>query len=531
MLLSKEELAPESPATVMIEVPKQPLPAAPMPEPPQPSYVSASAATQMISMEDFSPSELKMAADSAENMKETPFQQQDDSAMATMMVERPEPPKPPAPQPPPPPPKAPQATMRPAQPPLVTMRPAPPPEPAVTMRPEPAAPVPAPKPAPPPPEPPRKKETAKQKTPAPFAAPQVTPPPAPAPQQPAPTTASIPKPAAAGAKPGGGSLKLLGIIAVGLAVLIGIAGAAFFIIPKFIKPAPEEPKPIAKPIQVAPKPVEQPKPVEAPPQLPTVGKLTISSEPPGAAVFLDSEQKGVTPLEVPDITFGKHIVKLTLKGYSDNQQEIEFSADNSQIDVPVVLEKAVPQSGTLVVQSNPEGAFIIVNNRALGTTPKTLGNQKPGKVAVTLKKDGYRDYSETIRISAGKSVNINANLEEIPKVVVKPPEPVKPVEPEVRRGELVTLGPDVTPPKSIKKAFAKYPDAARRQRLEGVVGLSILVSETGQVIDVKVTRSANPILDEAAVSAVKEWQYQPATKKGVQVRVWLPVSMSFQAGR
>src|SRR5262249_13307394 len=125
----------------------------------------------------------------------------------------------------------------------------------------------------------------------------------------------------------------------------------------------------------------------------------------------------------------------------------------------------------------------------------------------------------------------NANLEEIPKVVVKAPEPPKPVEPQVKPGDLVTLGPDVVPPKATKKTFARYPEAARKLRLEGVVGLSILVSETGKVLDVKVTKSTNSILDQAAVDAVKGWEYQPATKKGVPVKVWVPVSMSFQAGR
>ena len=56
------------------------------------------------------------------------------------------------------------------------------------------------------------------------------------------------------------------------------------------------------------------------------------------------------------------------------------------------------------------------------------------------------------------------------------PKPVAPVEPKVTPGMLVQLGqPGVVPPKSIKKVPAKYPEAAKQRRLEGVVGLSILI--------------------------------------------------------
>lgn len=538
--VSREQLeaAAAAPPTMMIEIPKQPLKPEPVPE--QPPFVSASAPTQMISMQDFAQSDLRM-----DSVPETPAPTQYDEIslpdaelpdMATMMVQREPAPAPPPPPPPKPPQPEPMLTMRPTVPepePSALAEQAPEEDIGMTIRPTPPPPPPAVK------APKEKKE--KKKETGKFQAPVLPPePPAPPPsQEPAPApppvapagTASVPRPAAAQPKPGGGSLKLLGLIAVVIALLVLIVGG-IFIIPKLTKKEEPPPQPLPTPIKVEPRP-EPPQPTPEPaPQLPTAGKISLSSEPTGATVFVDDQEKGVTPLDIPDLPFGKHVIKLSLKGYQDNQQEVQLSEDLAELAVPTVkLEKAVAQMGTLVVESEPSGAFIIINNRAVGTTPKTLANQKPGKVSVTLKKDGYRDFSETIKISAGKSASLKGTLEEIPKPVVEPPKPVKPVEPEVKPGELVALTADVTPPKALKKAFAKYPDAARRQRLEGVVGLSLLVSETGQVIDVKVTKSANPILDEAAVAAVKQWQYQPATKKGVVVKVWIPVSMSFQAGR
>jgi protein TonB len=119
---------------------------------------------------------------------------------------------------------------------------------------------------------------------------------------------------------------------------------------------------------------------------------------------------------------------------------------------------------------------------------------------------------------------VNAQLTEVPKPVVAE---VKPKEPEVKPGELVQLGPGVTPPKSVSKTSVAYPDAARKQKLEGTVQLNMLISETGHVIDVRVLKSAHPLLDEAAVSTVKEWVYEPAKKQGVPVKVWLSTSITF----
>ena len=516
MMISREELQtpPAAAATVMIEIPRMPDPIPPMP-PPAPPLIpdDASAPTEMISLEELRGSAQKSAP---------PPPEQPSSAMPTMMIDS----NPPAPPPPPPfKEEEPMVTMRPTPAaPKKSPAPPPPPEPEVTMRPM--------------PQEKQERKPARQDTGIRHSVP--TPPPSPpAPEPPSQAVSAAPPPlppaATAQSKAAGGSLKALGILAVIVAVLVVVAAAAFFVIPNMTsKQDTPAPQPEPTPIKVEPKTEPEPKtgPVVEQPVLPVAGKLSVTSEPPGATVLVDDQDRGVTPLEVPELPFGKHVVKVSLKGYQEMQQEIDLTAESAEVHLPVALEKATVQMGTLVVDSDPTGAFIIVNNRSLGTTPKTLPNQRPGKLSVTLKKDGFRDYTETVRINAGKSTSVRGTLQEIPKqVVVEPVKPVKPPEPSVKTGDIVTLGPGVTPPKATKKQPAKYPDAARKQRMEGVVGLSILISETGSVIDVKITKSANAILDEAAVTAVKQWVYSPATKEGVKVRVWLPVSMSFQSGR
>ncbi len=334
---------------------------------------------------------------------------------------------------------------------------------------------------------------------------------------------SSPKATGAVAPPGSKSaLKMYWLAAIVVAIVIAIVGAVILIpkiLPekKIVTPKSVEPQPI----KVEPKPKPEVQPV-------TTGKITVNSEPAGATVLLNEEEKGVTPLELSSLPFGKYLLKLRMKGYQDAQQEVEISDQITELNVPVTLEKAQPQVGTLIVDSNPSGAFIIIQSRVLGVTPKTLNNQKPGTLDITLKKDGYREYSGSVQVTAGKKATFSGLLEEIPKVAETPPEQPIPVEPDVKPGQLVALDKDVVRPRAIKRVPAKYSDAARKLKLQGSVGMNVLVSETGQVLDVKVLSSPNAILEQAAVEAVRQWVFEPATKKGVKVKVWNPVNITFQ---
>ncbi|MCJ7486433.1 MAG: energy transducer TonB, partial [Candidatus Aminicenantes bacterium] len=66
----------------------------------------------------------------------------------------------------------------------------------------------------------------------------------------------------------------------------------------------------------------------------------------------------------------------------------------------------------------------------------------------------------------------------------------------------------IMPPTLIKKVPPRYPEVARQARVEGIVILEAKTDEQGNVIDAKVLRSI-PILDQAAVDAVKQWKYEP----------------------
>ena len=77
-----------------------------------------------------------------------------------------------------------------------------------------------------------------------------------------------------------------------------------------------------------------------------------------------------------------------------------------------------------------------------------------------------------------------------------------------------------------------YPPASRRQDEEGTVRLRVLVDERGRPQDVRVLKSSgHSRLDEAAVSAVKRWQFKPATQDAHAVQAWTQVAVVFRLDR
>ena len=103
-----------------------------------------------------------------------------------------------------------------------------------------------------------------------------------------------------------------------------------------------------------------------------------------------------------------------------------------------------------------------------------------------------------------------------------PPAPLAPpTPPPVVEGQLVEMGPGVTPPVKLK-GESPYPDKARRQHLQGTVAIGVIIDETGQITDPLVVESAGAILDQAVLASLRDWRFEPARKDGVKVKLrWL----------
>ena len=93
--------------------------------------------------------------------------------------------------------------------------------------------------------------------------------------------------------------------------------------------------------------------------------------------------------------------------------------------------------------------------------------------------------------------------------------------------QAVRVGGQIKEPKKLKNVNPVYPDIARQARVQGVVILECTISPQGKVTDVKVLRGI-PLLDQAAVEAVRQWVYTPTLLNGVPVPVIMTVTVNFK---
>jgi periplasmic protein TonB len=92
--------------------------------------------------------------------------------------------------------------------------------------------------------------------------------------------------------------------------------------------------------------------------------------------------------------------------------------------------------------------------------------------------------------------------------------------------QTVRVGGDIKPPVKTKNTLPTYPPVAKATHIEGVVMLDVTIGTDGKVKDVKVLRSVKG-LDDAAVAAVRRWEYKPTTVNGQPVQVIVTVPMVF----
>ena len=93
----------------------------------------------------------------------------------------------------------------------------------------------------------------------------------------------------------------------------------------------------------------------------------------------------------------------------------------------------------------------------------------------------------------------------------------------------VRVGGDIKEPKKIKHVPPQYPEQAQTAKVQGVVILEAVIDTDGKVKNLKLIRSA-PGLDDAAATAVKQWEYTPTLVNGVAVPVIMTVTMTFTLG-
>lgn len=106
-------------------------------------------------------------------------------------------------------------------------------------------------------------------------------------------------------------------------------------------------------------------------------------------------------------------------------------------------------------------------------------------------------------------------------LVAPPPPPVAPP------AEPVRVGGQIRAPEKVQDVAPVYPAIAMQARVEGVVIIEAVIGTDGRVQDARVLRP-EPLLDQAALTAVRQWVYRPTLLNGIPVPVIMTVTVQFR---
>jgi hypothetical protein len=135
------------------------------------------------------------------------------------------------------------------------------------------------------------------------------------------------------------------------------------------------------------------------------GSIIISSDPPGAKVYLDSNYTGETPKNISTVALGNHTIKLTLSDYFDVIRNVSVSVGET-----CPLRVNLTGYGSLCISSNPSKAKVYLDDVYKGETALNISKVVVGTHTIKLTKWSYEDVEKMIHVSAGELIEEDVTL-------------------------------------------------------------------------------------------------------------------------
>ena len=133
---------------------------------------------------------------------------------------------------------------------------------------------------------------------------------------------------------------------------------------------------------------------------------------------------------------GTYTVRLTRDGFAplerrvviNNAQptptiSVTLAAEKPAAPAPPVAARGAAQPargaapaarGSLQIESRPAGVRVLIDGKLIGTTPVAVPDLAPAEYVVTMEREGYRTWTDTVTVVAGERIRVAASLETQP---------------------------------------------------------------------------------------------------------------------
>jgi TonB family protein len=239
--------------------------------------------------------------------------------------------------------------------------------------------------------------------------------------------------------------------------------------------------------------------------------LTLGGDIPGNAIFtIDGNRVGTAVRRISEVLpFGTHSLRVDIENYEPWTRTITLDATGYSVTVVPV---EIVTTGRLLIAPEP-WANVSIDGVSVGQTPMAPIELEAGSHSVRLTNPDYEDQALSVLITVGEDTSIRYTAAER-----------QPDQPDVIAEEQ-----PIIPPFPISQVGATMPGLAMEMGdVHGYVTLDVLVNADGSVGSVAIVSDELGLgCGAAAVAAVRQWVFNPATQGGVPVAVTTRVQVRF----
>ena len=139
------------------------------------------------------------------------------------------------------------------------------------------------------------------------------------------------------------------------------------------------------------------------------GVVRVLSDAQGARAFIDTIDMGSVPVDIKDIKAGDHVVQVKAPGFQTSERHVTVTAGGSQVVKLDLATEAPTDAGLVKITSSSPDASVFIDGTLVGKVPQDK-RLPPGEHPVAVRLDGFTSFEQKVRVEAGQTVTVQADL-------------------------------------------------------------------------------------------------------------------------